>query len=175
MDPSHIAATPLPLDRVTIFAALPAVVLLMYWLVKSPSTLTWNMMNLVKSTGIIYALFGLSGNYLVENWQLSLTTALYVATLLATTAKGTMASNLLEELPFHDVEDIVSTSQLYMTLLSTIPCLILTVLDHGKQIQRWPTPVLLGSTYGYSFGTLIGIMARYLSSLRKESKKLQDN
>jgi hypothetical protein len=107
---------------------------------------------------------------LIENWKHSLATALYVATLLATTAKETQSSNLLEELPFYDVEDIIATSRLYTTLLCTIPFQILNVLDHGMQVQRWPAPVLMGATYGYAFGTLTGILTNYIANQRKESK-----
>jgi hypothetical protein len=170
MDPSEIAAIPLPLYQVTAFAMFPAVILMVYWLVKNPSTLTWNFLNLIKLTGIVYALFALGGNYLVQNWQHSLASALYVATLLATTAKEEGTSDILKELPFYDVDDIISTSRLYMTLLCTIPFQILTVLDHGLQIQRWPASVLLGSTYGYAFGTLIGILTNYIDRQRKDGK-----
>ena len=170
MDPSEIIAVPLPLERVTAFTVFPTVILMIYWLVKNPTTLTWNLLNLVKLTGVIYVLFALGGNRLIENWQHSLATALYVATLLATTAKETQTSNLLEELPFYDVEDIIATSRLYTTLLCTIPFQILNVLDHGMQIQRWPTPVLMGATYGYAFGTLTGILTSYIANLRKPSK-----
>jgi hypothetical protein len=171
MDPSEIAAEPLPFHQVSAFVMFPVVILMIYWLVKNPSTLTWNILNLIKLTGVIYAFFSLGGNYLVQNWQHSLTTALYVATLLATTVKEEGYSDILKELPFYDVEDIISTSRLYTTLLCTIPFQILTVLDHGMQIQRWPAPVLLGSTYGYAFGTLIGILINYIDRRRKENKK----
>jgi hypothetical protein len=170
MDPSEIVAVPFPLERVTGFCVFPVVILMIYWLVKNPSTLTWNILNLIKLTGVVYALFALGGNSLIENWKHSLATALYVATLLATTAKETQSSNLLEELPFYDVEDIIATSRLYTTLLCTIPFQILNVLDHGMQVQRWPAPVLMGATYGYAFGTLTGILTNYIANQRKESK-----
>ncbi|KAL3913385.1 MAG: hypothetical protein SGILL_006512, partial [Bacillariaceae sp.] len=92
---------------------------------------------------------------------------LYVATLLATTAKETQASTILEELPFYDLDDVIATSRLYTTLLCSIPFQILNVLDHGLQIQRWPAPMLMGATYGYAFGTLTGILTIYIANLRK--------
>lgn len=170
MDPSEIAAVPLPLLQVTAFVLLPVAILLTYWLVKNPSTMAWNVLNLIKLTGVIYAFFGLAGNYLIQNWQHSLTTALFVATLLATTVKEEGRSDILKQLPFHDLDDVVATCRLYMTLLLTIPFQILTVLDHGLQIQRWPAPVLLGSTYGYAIGTIMGIFTNYINRRRNENK-----
>ena len=35
----------------------------------------------------------------------------------------------------------------------------LVILDHDYQHQRWPVPVLLGSTYGCSIGEVVGICA----------------
>jgi hypothetical protein len=171
MDPSDIVAVPYPLDRSIGFVMFPVVILMIYWLVKNPSTLMWNLLNLIKLTGITYALFAVSGNYLVKNWQHSVTAALYMATLLSTTASQKRTSNILEELPFNDLSDIMATSRLYTTILCTIPFQLLTVLDHGLQIQRWPIPVILGSTYGYVFGTLIGIIVTYLASQRKAKEQ----
>ncbi|KAG7374008.1 hypothetical protein IV203_013103 [Nitzschia inconspicua] len=170
MDPSEISAIPLPLLQVSSFVMFPVVVLLGYWTVNDSSTLIWNMLNLVKMTGYVYALFALSGNYLVQNWEHSLVAALYVATLLASTAKEVGTSDIFKVLPFYDMDDVISTCRLNTTLLCTIPFQILSVLDHGMQIQRWPVPVLLGSTYGYAFGTLLGILTSYINRRRNENK-----
>ena len=47
----------------------------------------------------------------------------------------------------------------YGTIGVTIPFMILTILDHGSQIQRWPVPVLLGGTVGYVVGTAGSILS----------------
>jgi hypothetical protein len=171
MDPSEIVAIPMSLEHLTAYVSFPVVILMMYWLVKNPSTLMWNLLNLIKLTGVIFALFAASGKNLIHDWQHSVTAALYVSTLLATTAKETRTSNLLEEFPFNDLTDIIATSRLYTTLLCTIPFQVLSVLDHGLQIQRWPIPVLIGSTYGYIFGTLIGILVSYMANEKKKEKQ----
>jgi hypothetical protein len=35
----------------------------------------------------------------------------------------------------------------------------LRLYDWGGQIQRWPLPVMLGSTYGFVLGTMVGLFA----------------
>lgn len=53
--------------------------------------------------------------------------------------------------------------QLYSCILCTIPCAIFLILDHGNQIQRWPVPILLGFTIGFTVGTLLCPILNILS------------
>jgi len=119
----------------------------------------------------MFILFGLCGNYLVENCQHSILAALYVSTLLCTNLTEKRSSNILEELPFYDQSDLLATCRLYCTLAFVIPFSILSVLDHGSQMQRWPVPVLMGSTYGIVFGSFIGITLSYFQNKKKDTKK----
>lgn len=48
---------------------------------------------------------------------------------------------------------------MYAVIFVTIPFQILNVLDHGSQIQRWPVPIILGSTVGHCIGCFIGFIA----------------
>lgn len=53
------------------------------------------------------------------------------------------------------------------TLIGMAICAILRILDHGMQIQRYPIPIILGSTWGSYVGVLIGsplIMRKIRSS-----------
>lgn len=37
-----------------------------------------------------------------------------------------------------------------------IPCQILLLYDHGMQVQRWPVPTIMASTYGWAMGLVVG-------------------
>lgn len=161
---------PFPLVQVSIFSLLPVVTLLVVWTVVDPSTVIWKIMSLIKVTGFIYVLFALCGNYLVDNWQHSLSAALFLSALICTNLTEKRSSNILEELPFFDQSEIMATSRLYCTLAFIIPFSILSVLDHGSQIQRWPVPVLIGGTYGFVFGSFLGITLSYFQHKKKDSK-----
>jgi len=77
----------------------------------------------------------------------------------------------MEELPFYDHSDLLSSCRLYMTLAFLIPFSILSVLDHGDQKQRWPVPVLMGGTYGFAFGSIAGLFLAYFVAKKKEKQK----
>lgn len=170
MDPSEIIATPFPIQNVISFTMFPVVVMMIYWLVRSPTRFSSNMISLTKASLVTFALFALCGDNLVKHWQLSLLTAIYIGALAVSTSTGKETSNILEELPFSDFSDIMATCKLYGMFLFCIPFQIMSVLDHGNQIQRWPLPMLFGGTYGYVIGTLIGLLMVYLQNNRKPSK-----
>lgn len=52
----------------------------------------------------------------------------------------------------------------YTTLFGLIFSMILRTLDHGTQIQRWPTPVLMGTWIGFGIGTFICVAIDACSS-----------
>ncbi len=113
----------------------------------------------------------LSGNNMVTNWEHSILSALYIATLLSTTASQSVkTANVLDELPFKDMSDNLCFFRLYSTIMFTVALQVLTILDHGKQVQRWPIPVILGGTYGYAFGTVTGLVLNYVSAQRNPRK-----
>ena len=171
MDPTEILGVPFPLEKVVIFVMFPVLVLIIFWTIMNASTVIWNLLSLTKITGLTFVLFGLCGKNLIQNWQHSIAAALYISALLCTNLTGRRTSNILEELPFYDHSDLLSTCRLYITIVLVIACSILSVLDHGKQIQRWPVPVLIGGTYGFCFGTLIGITIAYFQGSKKKEKK----
>eukprot|EP00529_Nitzschia_sp_RCC80_P028113 CAMPEP_0113486950 /NCGR_PEP_ID=MMETSP0014_2-20120614/25261_1 /TAXON_ID=2857 /ORGANISM="Nitzschia sp." /LENGTH=262 /DNA_ID=CAMNT_0000380639 /DNA_START=175 /DNA_END=963 /DNA_ORIENTATION=- /assembly_acc=CAM_ASM_000159 len=173
MDPSEIIATPFALQRLSIFAAFPAVIMMIFWLVKDSKKLFLNILSLIKLTCILYVLFGGLGNSLINNWEHTICASLYIATLMQTTSTGKVTSNIMEEYPFYDPieNNALATSRLYTTFLFAIPFQVLTILDHGMQVQRWPLPLIIGGSYGYVLGTIIGICLlgrqNYLASKKK--------
>lgn len=59
------------------------------------------------------------------------------------------------------------------TIAFSIPAQILLLYDRGWQIQRWPVPLVLGSTIGWSLGIMVGtFMAFNLPS--SNNKKRED-
>ena len=60
---------------------------------------------------------------------------------------------------------LLSVCQVHATGFVTIPFQVLRLYDWGSQIQRWPLPILLGSTYGFVLGSIVGciliVLIRY--------------
>jgi hypothetical protein len=56
-------------------------------------------------------------------------------------------------------EEFLACCQMHMTLFVTIPFQVLRLYDWGSQIQRYPLPIMLGSTYGFVLGTIMGLCA----------------
>ena len=150
---------------------VPVFILLAYWTVAHSSTVGWKILSFIKVTGLVFVLFGLCGIDLINTWQHSITAALFLTTLLCTNLTEKRTSKILEELPFYDHSDLLSTCRLYLTLAFIIPFSILSILDHGDQKQRWPVPVLMGGTYGFAFGSLAGIFLSYFQAKKKKEKK----
>mmetsp|Transcript_15104 Transcript_15104/g.38058 ORF Transcript_15104/g.38058 Transcript_15104/m.38058 type:complete len:222 (-) Transcript_15104:68-733(-) len=170
MDPSEIIGLPFPLTNVTIFATGPMLVLLTYWSYTEGKKIGWKLLSFIKVTGLVYVLFGMCGVDILDSWQHTLNAALFLTTLLCTNLTDKRTSKILEELPFYDQSDILSTARLYTTLAFCIPFSILSVLDHGEQRQRWPVPVLMGGTYGFVCGSIIGIFWAYFQAKKKEKQ-----
>ena len=63
-----------------------------------------------------------------------------------------------------DDKEIANRYVMYATLFVTIPFQILNILDHGNQIQRWPIPIILGSTIGHCIGCIIAVCGTGASS-----------
>ncbi|CAJ1942196.1 unnamed protein product [Cylindrotheca closterium] len=171
LDPSEIVAIPSDIRKLTIFTGLPVVLVMLLWLKYAANRLTSNLLSLMKLTLVIYALFGVAGSNIVDNYKHSLTAALYVAALASTTWTGEETSNVLKELPFSDPSDIIAFCRLYGMILTSIPFCVTTILDAGMQIQRWPLPVVCGASYGYTIGTMIGVTALYYQRKAKEGKE----
>ena len=162
MDPSEIMKVPFDLDRLNIFAMFPVTLILLLALVKTPERIFSYILSLARLTILSYGLLGLCGAHIVENFKHSLLAALYLASLLSTTARtDILTGQIFDQLPFHDHSDLLKTSRLYGTLLGSIPFQILAILDRGIQVQRWPIPIILGVTYGYVLGTVVGLFLTY--------------
>jgi hypothetical protein len=75
----------------------------------------------------------------------------------ATTGHDNVQQSLLEdEEEFY--RELLAVCQSHATVFVSIPLAVLRLYDWGSQIQRWPLPLLLGSTYGHVVGTVLGIL-----------------
>ena len=63
-------------------------------------------------------------------------------------------NNLKENLLVNELNCYI----LYGTILTTIPFMVLNILDHGDQNQRWPMPILLGALCGHIVGIVLGTL-----------------
>lgn len=45
-----------------------------------------------------------------------------------------------------------------------IPCQILLLFDAGLQVQRWPVPTIMASTFGWAVGLVVGTMWAVIES-----------
>jgi len=75
-------------------------------------------------------------------------------------------------------QNLLQTIVLYSCISCTIPLQILLLYDRGWQLQRWPIPVILGSTIGSIGGTVFGTLAittNRLDSLLERKKLDRDD
>jgi hypothetical protein len=85
---------------------------------------------------------------------------------LGTTVERVVLSPDYSELSFKEsMVNEMNMCILYATFFVTIPFMILNILDHGEQNQRWPVPVVLGALCGHlvggGAGTLLGVYRLY--------------
>lgn len=77
-------------------------------------------------------------------------------TLPILTSRQKEAANNESRLNFD--AQLLSVCQIHGTLFCNIPFQVLRLYDWGSQIQRWPLPIFLGSTYGFVFGSILGCL-----------------
>lgn len=57
---------------------------------------------------------------------------------------------------------LIASCQVHATFFVTIPFQVLRLYDWGSQIQRWPLPIILGSTYGFVLGSFLGCLGSWI-------------
>jgi putative effector of murein hydrolase len=68
-------------------------------------------------------------------------------------SKGHDAVTLAEE-----QQHLLAKIMFYCCVAFTVPLQILLLYDRGWQVQRWPVPVIVGSTIGWVVGLCLGTM-----------------
>lgn len=164
MDPSDIILTPYALERLSLYVTVVFTTFLA--LASIQTQCIRSIMNLVLevfyATLLFLGIFVLCGADPTQNILHTLWSALYVATLTwLTPCNNTRKSNIFSaklSLKLQLQDDILASYQLYGTVLGMIPVQILNILDWGAQVQRWPLPLLVGSTFGWVVGTSVGVI-----------------
>ena len=182
MDPTDIVLVPFDLARLTVYVA---VVSALSWLrvvtVIRPAPLLMPLLvQRVSATAVIWIMAIVAGASPTKDLYHTGLASLYLATLtvVVTTSPGTpppQQSNYgfwqsrlalpalnSEDYPSintntHFSNQLLAACQIHATLFVTVPFQVLRLYDWGSQIQRWPLPMILGSTYGFVVGTLVGL------------------
>ncbi|CAB9515568.1 expressed unknown protein [Seminavis robusta] len=181
MDPTDIVLVPLELDRLTVYVAVVSVA---SWVsaMTNGGTLLSLLIHWISAASAFFAIAIVCGASPTEHLYHTELACLYIsslAILLTTTNNGSstaispgvswwesrLALPLLATKKTHDESAMVhfhrhllATCQTHALLFVTIPFQILRLYDWGSQIQRWPLPIMLGSTYGFVLGTIGGWM-----------------
>lgn len=170
LDPTEIIVVPYPLERLAWFVGLTVffgwLVVLSSW--SHPRVMLQHLSHLVQGTLLSSIAIILCGADPWTNILHTLGSALYLTNLALfvhpwsdTELKSTFPDSMYHYL---DRNDSMMSCRLCGTVLGTIPFQVLNVLDWGIQVQRWPLPVIIGSTYGWIGGTLVGIVLTHTQS-----------
>ena len=165
MDPTEIIVIPIPLSRLETFVGFAAlsffVVSVPWWQVGA----LWRQIQvLFLTTCAILVASILCGAHPTNNLLHTLLASFYVASLLTLNppvfcdGSDWSLQQVLTRSTAQYGDDIVYTCRIYATLLIMIPFQILNILDSGLQVQRWPLPMILGSTVGWLTGSIAGFL-----------------
>lgn len=172
LDPTVIIAIPYNLERLAIFVSMVVLVVL-FDAANNRGQLIQRTSDLVQLSVLSWIIFILCGASPSLNIWHTVLAAIYFATLCwfdppvfeskADVTRNSMHNGLLKNFlrrfrgqSVSCQQDIVATTVLNSTIAITIPLQILLLYDRGWQIQRWPVPVILGSTVGWVAGTVFG-------------------
>jgi GPI biosynthesis protein family Pig-F len=166
LDPTDILSKEYPLDSIYWFLSTTALGHGVFLYIKNPS---WQHQlhcyaHWIQGSCLSYVIILLCGiNPFKTSFDTTMASSIYITTLLL----GITASNLPYEswsmLPrmrslLEGSDDVIASMSLYGVFCGAIPFQLLQVLDWGKQIQRWPLPLILGTTTGWVMGTLVGLI-----------------
>mmetsp|Transcript_20423 Transcript_20423/g.30307 ORF Transcript_20423/g.30307 Transcript_20423/m.30307 type:complete len:213 (+) Transcript_20423:179-817(+) len=177
MDPTDIIVIPYTLERLSFYVSVVVIVFLALsiktWY-KNPGISILNIvLQILYAAFILFGIFVLCGADPTRHIFHTILSALYVAALawLTPISNKTTKSNFSVQLSqrLQLQTDILASYRLYGTVLGIIPLQILNILDWGAQVQRWPLPLLIGSTYGWIVGTLVGIIQTQLRTIRQKN------
>ncbi|CAB9509176.1 expressed unknown protein [Seminavis robusta] len=180
MDPTDIVLVPLELDRLTVYVSVVSAASWVLAMTNGETFLSL-LLHWISAACAFFAIAIVCGASPTEHLYHTALACLYIsslAILLTTTNNGSSTaisgvswweSRLaLPLLPTKKANDesamlqfhshLLATCQTHATLFVTIPFQILRLYDWGSQIQRWPLPITLGSTYGFVLGTIGGWM-----------------
>jgi len=155
---------PIDLPRLLLYVAG---VLFVAMLASHHHDLVNKLLNISKLTIIVFIVMIVCGASLYENQWHTLAASVYFTTLLTFDPPILDDSSRWNEQyirirlrgsPIQSLQDRIAVATFHCTVAATIPLQILRLYDRGWQVQRWPVPVILGSTYGWILGVVIGTL-----------------
>jgi hypothetical protein len=198
MDPTDIVKVPYDLQRLCayVIAVVAAVVL-------EPVQGGWRKLvyELLPLSAAFWALFVLCGASPTENVIHTILGAVYLATtswfdppIFASTApRNRKVTSLTDQLlhrfrgthldahthgyhhyHYQQHQDLLASTVLQAVTACTIPTQILLLYDRGWQVQRWPVPVIVGSTIGWILGTVLGTVRVLWTAAHTEAETLDE-
>jgi hypothetical protein len=184
LDPTEIIAVPFPLESLGYYVGITFtmffLVSIQWW---NPMILMKEVINILLGTLVSFSVLLLCGADPMKNTSHTLWSSLYLMTLVwlnpfsiitVSDDSSTDYLYLLLDISQHP-KDVVASSRLYGTLLVAIPVQLLNILDWGSQVQRWPLPVLIGSTYGWIVGTIVGVVIQMITTRKSSLSASKDN
>jgi hypothetical protein len=189
MDPTEIIAVPIPPLRLETFVGFSVLIMFVVSVSWWELAALWReLIVLTVATVSILAISILCGAHPQTNLLYTVLASFYVASLLSlyppvfNDSVGWNLQQLFTSRPAARLgDDIVGACRFYVTLLVMVPFQILNILDSGLQVQRWPLPMLLGSTVGWGTGSILGLLwALYTNCNASDAKAgnercMQDN
>jgi hypothetical protein len=158
MDPTEIMAVPLPLVTLGNFVGFSSLGLFLVSVPWWDTRFMWNeLQRLIFHTFCMLAIFILCGASPTQDVLHTILASFYMASLLTFHPSVVFASSSGSDATLHD-DTTMNKCRFYVTLIMTIPFQILQILDSGLQVQRWPIPILLGSTVGWVVGNVVGLL-----------------
>ena len=178
MDPTEIIALPASFSRLETFVGFSVfclfVISVPWWDLES----LWKEAKVLTSTtAVMLAISILCGAHPQTNLRYTILASAYVASLLSLNPPVFNDSNGCwnpQQYFFYSNysasetrlgDEIVGKCRFYATLLVMMPFQVLTILDSGLQVQRWPLPMVLGSTVGWVMGSVIGLLLAIYTNL----------
>ena len=168
MDPTDIVKVPIDLPR--LFLHVSVVLFVATLLTQHNNNILTKLWELTKLTFIVFVTMIVCGASPYQDQWHTMMAAVYLTTLLTwdppifneshdkTKPQSLRIRVLRGGSSLCSLQDRVAVAVSHCTLATTIPLQILRLYDRGWQIQRWPVPVILGSTYGWILGVLVGTL-----------------
>ena len=165
MDPTDIVLVPFDLQRLAIYVSATTVSSLLL----SGSFSVSNLLRWIQATVAFWIMAVVCGSPPTREAYHTAIACAYLATLTVLLPTTPSFTNPLSNTSWWQsrlalppkkspefYSQLLSTCQIHATLFLTVPFLVLRLYDWGSQIQRWPLPILLGSTYGFGLGSILG-------------------
>ena len=155
LDPTEIISHTFPMFDLVVFVGGTMTCLFLcsvpWWDIR---ILSQQLFQISQVTVLLWSGIILCGADPIQQYAHTALTSMYIASLLSWNPGLPLSCSILQ----HNRSSRLATCRSYGTLITVVPCSLLLILDWGAQIQRWPIPLLLGSTIGWSLGTCIGLL-----------------